>query len=208
MKRREFIAGLGGVAVWPLAAHAQQPDRVRRIGVLWPYAESDPEASAWLATFREELGKLGWNEGRNLRIDYRWAALDTESMQRFARELVALEPDVILTQNTPSTAATLQQTRTIPIVFAQIADPVGAGFVASLPRPGGNVTGFINLEASLGSKWLGLLKEIAPHVKRVAFLFNPATAPYFEYLSEPVQSGRSVLRRGADCSAFPRYGGA
>jgi len=188
MKRREFIAGLGGVAVWPLAAHAQQPDRVRRIGVLWPYAESDPEASAWLATFREELGKLGWNEGRNLRIDYRWAALDTESMQRFARELVALEPDVILTQNTPSTAATLQQTRTIPIVFAQIADPVGAGFVASLPRPGGNVTGFINLEASLSSKWLELLKQIAPRVNRVAFLFNPATAPYFEYYLSPFKA--------------------
>jgi putative ABC transport system substrate-binding protein len=188
MERREFIVGLGGAAAWLVAAHAQQPDPVRRIGVLLPYAESDAEAKAWLATFREELGKLGWNEGRNLRIDYRWAAFDAESMQRFASELIALQPDAILTQNTTTTAAMLQQTRTIPIVFAQIADPVGAGFVASLPRPGGNVTGFINLEASLGSKWLGLLKEIAPHVKRVAFLFNPATAPYFEYYLRPFKA--------------------
>jgi len=181
MRRREFMAALGGLAAtWPFAARAQQSDRVRRIGVLSPYAESDPEAKAWLATFREELEKLGWNEGRNVRFDYRWAA-DAESTQRFARELVALEPDAILTQTTITTAAMLQQTRTIPIVIAQIADPVGAGFVASLRQPGGNVTGFINLEASLASKWLELLKAIAPGVNRVAFLFNPATAPYFEY---------------------------
>jgi putative tryptophan/tyrosine transport system substrate-binding protein len=182
MRRREFIAALSGLAAtWPFAASAQQSNRVRRIGVLLPYAESDPEANAWLATFREELEKFGWNDGSNLRMDYRWAAADAESMQRFARELVALEPDAILTQNTTTTAAMLQQTRYIPIVFAQIADPVGAGFVASLRQPGGNVTGFINLEASLSSKWLELLKAIAPRVNRVAFLFNPATAPYFEY---------------------------
>ena len=181
MRRREFMAALGGLAAtWPFAARAQQSDRMRRIGVLSPYAESDPEPKAWLATFREELEKLGWNEGRNVRFDYRWAA-DAESTQRFARELVALEPDAILTQTTITTAAMLQQTRTIPIVIAQIADPVGAGFVASLRQPGGNVTGFINLEASLASKWLELLKAIAPGVNRVAFLFNPATAPYFEY---------------------------
>ena len=181
MRRREFMAALGGLAAtWPFAARAQQSDRMRRIGVLSPYAESDPEPKAWLATFREELEKLGWNEGRNVRFDYRWAA-DAESTQRFARELVALEPDAILTQTTITTAAMLQQTRTIPIVIAQIADPVGAGFVASLRQPGGNVTGFINLEASLASKWLELVKAIAPGVNRVAFLFNPATAPYFEY---------------------------
>jgi putative tryptophan/tyrosine transport system substrate-binding protein len=188
MKRREFIAGLGGVAALPVAAHAQQYDRMRRIGMLWPYAEGDPEANAWLATFREELEKLGWVEGRNVRIDHRWAALDEESVQRFARELVALQPDIILTQSTPNTAALLQQTRTIPIVLTQGTDPVGAGFVASLSRPGGNVTGFINLEASLGSKWLELLKQIAPRVNRVALLFNPATASYFEYYLSPFKA--------------------
>jgi putative tryptophan/tyrosine transport system substrate-binding protein len=124
VKRREFIAGLGGVAALPVAAHAQQYDRVRRIGMLWPYAEGDPEANAWLATFREELEKLGWVEGRNVRIDHRWAALDEESVQRFARELVALQPDITLTQSTPNTAALLQQTRTIPIVLTQGTDPV------------------------------------------------------------------------------------
>jgi putative tryptophan/tyrosine transport system substrate-binding protein len=188
VKRREFIAGLGGVAALPVAAHAQQYDRVRRIGMLWPYAEGDPEANAWLATFREELEKLGWVEGRNVRIDHRWAALDEESVQRFARELVALQPDITLTQSTPNTAALLQQTRTIPIVLTQGTDPVGAGFVASLSRPGGNVTGFINLEASLSSKWLELLMQIAPRVNRVALLFNPATASYFEYYLSPFKA--------------------
>ena len=188
MRRREFIAGLGGVAALPVAARAQQYDRVRRIGMLWPYAEGDPEANAWLTTFREELEKLGWVEGRNVRFDHRWAALDEESVRRFAGELVALQPDVILTQSTPNTAVMQQQTRTIPIVLTQGTDPVGAGFVASLSRPGGNVTGFINLEASLGSKWLELLTQIAPRVKRVAFLFNPATAPYFEYYLSPFKA--------------------
>ncbi len=188
MRRREFIAALGSTAAWPLATAAQQGDRVRRIGVLWPYAEDDPEAKAWLATFIEELEKLGWNEGPNVRIDHRWAAVNEESTRRFASELVALQPDVILTQNTPNTAVMQQQTHTIPIIFSQGTDPIGAGFVASLPRPGGNVTGFINLEASLASKWLELLKQIAPRVKRVGFLFNPATAPYFEYYLSPFKA--------------------
>jgi len=187
--RRELIVTLSGAAAaWPLAARAQQGNRVRRIGVLWPYAEDDPEAKAWLATFIEELEKLGWNEGRNVRIDHRWAAVNEDSTRRFARELVALQPDVILTQNTPNTAVMQQQTRTIPIIFSQGTDPIGAGFVASLTRPDGNVTGFINLEASLASKWLELLKQIAPRVKRVGFLFNPATAPYFEYYLSPFKA--------------------
>src|SRR5215470_16630662 len=131
MRRREFIAGLGAAA-WPLAARAQLGERMRRIGMLWPYAEGDRDANAWLATFREELEKLGWVEGRNVRIDHRWAALDEESVQRFAREVVALRPDVILTQNTLGTAVMLQQTRTIPIVLTQGTDPVGACFIASL----------------------------------------------------------------------------
>jgi ABC-type uncharacterized transport system substrate-binding protein len=182
MRRREFITLFGGaVAAWPLGARAQQPERVRRIGVLMAYPESDPQYQAYVAVFREGLQKLGWVDGRNIQIDTRWAAHDAEAMQRFAKELVALQPDLILSNNTPTTAALLQQTRTIPIVFATVNDPVGSGFVASLPRPGGNVTGFATLEGSLGGKWLGLLKEIAPRVARVAMLFNPATAIFAEY---------------------------
>ena len=192
-RRREFITGLGSAVAWPAATRAQLGERTRRIGMLWPYVEGDPEANAWLATFREELEKLGWVEGRNVRIDHRWAALDEQSVQRFAGELVALQPDIILTQSTANTVALLQQTRTIPIILTQGTDPVGAGFVASLSRPGGNVTGFINLEASLGSKWLELLKEVAPHVSRVAFLFNPATAPYFEYYLNPFEAAAATF---------------
>jgi putative ABC transport system substrate-binding protein len=189
MKRRAFIGLLGGAAAaWPLAARAQQPGGMRRIGVLMAYAESDSEGQAWVAAFREGLQKLGWTEGRNIRIDIRWGALDAESMQRFAKELVALQPDLILSQNTPTTVALLQQTRTIPIIFANVADPVGSGFVASFPRPGGNVTGFINVEPTVAGKWLELLKEIAPRVNRVALLFNPATAPHFEYWLNPFKA--------------------
>jgi putative ABC transport system substrate-binding protein len=175
VRRREFITLLGGAAAWPLAARAQ-PERVRRVGVLMAYAENDREGRAWVAAFREGLQKLGWTEGRTVRSDYRWAASDVELMQRFAKELVGLQPDLILSQNTPTTRALLQQTHTIPIIFAQVADPVGDGFIASLPRPGGNVTGFIGMEAAIAGKWLELLKEIAPRITRVALLFNPATA--------------------------------
>jgi putative ABC transport system substrate-binding protein len=190
VKRREFIRLLGGAAAaWPLAARAQQPDRVRPIGVLMGYAESDREGQAFIAAFREGLQKLGWAEGRNIGIDFRWAeASDVESMQRFAKDLVALQPDLILTSSTPTTAALLQQTRTIPIIFTNLVDPVGSGFVASLPRPGGNVTGFINMEPTMAGKWLELLKQIAPRVNRVAFLFNPATAPYAEYFLNPFKA--------------------
>jgi putative ABC transport system substrate-binding protein len=188
MRRREFITLFGGAAAaWPLVAHAQQPDLLRRIGVLMA-AENDPEYQAFLAAFREGLQKLGWTEGRNIRIDTRWAAADMELMQRFAKELVALQPDLIVTQNTPTTAAMLQQTRTIPIIFANVSDPVGSGFVVSLPRPGGNVTGFIDMEGSMGGKWLELLKEVAPSVSRVAFLFNPATAPFAKYYLNPFKA--------------------
>jgi putative ABC transport system substrate-binding protein len=189
MRRREFITLLGGVAAaWPLAARAQQPGAMRRIGVLMAYPESDSEGQAFFTAFREGLQKLGWAEGRNIRIDARWANTDVESMQRFAKELVALQPELILSHSTPTTAALLQQTRTIPIVFANVSDPVGSSFVASLPRPGGNVTGFMNMEGSMGGKWLELLKEIAPRVNRVAFLFNPATAPYAEYYLNPFKA--------------------
>ena len=187
--RRELIVVLGGAAVgWPLAARATAGP-VRRLGVLMGWPESDPEAQSELASFVQELQKLGWAEGRNLRIDTRWGIpADPESMRRFAKELVALQPDLILSQGTPTTAALFQETRTIPIVFAILADPVGSGFVASLARPGGNATGFVVTEGSLGGKWLELLKEIAPRVVRVAALFNPAMAPYADYWLSPFEA--------------------
>src|SRR5438477_2733991 len=179
MRRRDFITLLGGTAAsWPLTARAQL-EGVRRIGMLMAHAENDPEFLAYVAAFREGLQKLGWTEGRNIRIDSRWGALDdAESRQRSAKELVALQPDLILTQNTPPTASMLQQTRTIPIIFVIVADPVGSGFVESLARPGGNVTGFSVMEPTITGKWLELLREMAPRVNRAAILFNPATAPY------------------------------
>jgi len=193
VKRREFITLLGGAVAWPLAARAQQAERVRRIGVLMGWPESNSESQSQLASFVQELQKLGWVEGRNLRTDTRWwIAADPESTHRFAKELVALQPDLILSQTTPTTAALLQETRTIPIVFAVLADPVGSGFVASLARPGGNATGFVVMEGSLGGKWLELLKEIAPRVARVALPFNPTTAPYAEiYLNDVKAAGAS-----------------
>jgi putative tryptophan/tyrosine transport system substrate-binding protein len=187
MRRREFIAFLGGAATWPVAARAQQGGGMRRIGVLVAYAESDREGQARVAAFQDGLQKLGWTEGRNIRIDYRWAAGE-EAMQRFAKELVALQPDLIFATTTPATAAMLQQTRSIPIIFATVVDPVGSGFVASFPRPGGNVTGFTNIEPTMAGKLLGLLEEIAPRVNRVAFLFNPAAAPYAEVLLNPFKA--------------------
>ena len=193
--RREFIALLGGAAAaLPLAARAQQPERMRRIGVLMGAAENDTETQPWVAAFREGLEKLGWSEGRNILIDTRWATPgDVESRQRLAKELVALQLDLILSHSTPNTATLLQQTRTIPIVFAVVADPVGSGFVASFPRPGGNVTGFTLFEPSIAGKWLELLKEIAPRVTRVAFLFNPATAPFYEIYLKPFKASAASL---------------
>jgi putative ABC transport system substrate-binding protein len=177
MRRRDFIAGLGGAAAWPLAAHAQQPVRMRRVGVLMLNEESDPEGEARLSALTQGLAELGWTDGRNLRMDIRWGGNNVDQMRMFARELVALKPDVVLAQGTLATTALQQETRTIPIVFAAVSDPVGAGFVAGLPRPGGNLTGFINLEASLAGKWLQLLTEIAPGVRRAAIMFNPDAAP-------------------------------
>ena len=189
MRRREFVALLGSAAVvWPFVAGAQQLEVIRRIGVLMGFAESDREGQTFVAAFREGLQKLGWVEGRNIRIDYRWTALDKELIQRFAKELVALQPDLILTQSTPATAELLQQTRTIPIVFALVADPIGSGFVVSFPKPGGNITGFVTMEPTVAGKWLELLKETAPRVARVAMLFNPATAPYAEYWLNPFKA--------------------
>jgi putative ABC transport system substrate-binding protein len=179
----------GAVAAWPLVARAQQTERMRRIGVLMGYPESDPVAQAFVAAFRDGLQKFGWTAGRNTRIDTRWAEpADAETMQRFAKELVAQQPDVILSSTTPTTAALLQETRTIPIIFAIVGDPIGSGFVASFSRPGGNVTGFVVAEPTMAGKWLELLKEIAPRIARVAMLFNPATASFAEIWLNPFKT--------------------
>jgi putative ABC transport system substrate-binding protein len=193
MQRREFVTLLGGAAAaWPLAVRAQQPNRMRRMGVLLGNAE-DHEAQSWVAALREELGKLGWTEGRNIEIDIRWAAADVASMKRFAKELVALQPDLILTQSTPAAGAMLEQTHTIPVVFVLVADPVGSGYVASLPRPGGNATGFTPIVSSLGGKWVELLKEIAPRLARVTLLFNPPTATFIQAYLSPFKAAAASV---------------
>ena len=196
MRRRGFIAGLGGVAVAArcLAAGAQQLDeRVRRVGVLMPYKENDLGAKGWLSVFTQGLQGLGWADSRNVQVDVRWAATN-DAMQTVAKDLVNVQPDVILVTGTPATAALQRQTRTIPIVFVNVVDPVGPGFVASLAHPNGNITGFINIEAGMVGKWLELLTEIAPSVKRAAIMFNPDTAPYVRPLFLPSfeAAGRSL----------------
>src|SRR3984893_17825542 len=189
MRRRDFITILGGAAAtWPLATRAEQPGRMQRIGVLMGYDENNPRAQYLLSAFKQELAALGWFEDRNLRIDHRWAAGDVNRADAFAKELVALRPNVILSNTTPVTAALHRETKTIPLVFVVVSDPVGSGFVESLPRPGGNITGFVNLEASLVEKGLELLKEIAPRVTRVGVMFNPQTASYAEYYLQPLEA--------------------
>jgi len=174
VRRRDIITLVGAAAAWPLVARAQQPERVRRIGVLMNRAADNPDGQARLAAFQQTLQQLGWSEGRNVRIDIRWGADDVERERRYAAELIGLAPDIILAGGTLSMAALQQTGRSVPIVFAAIADPVGAGFVDSLARPGGNVTGFMAFEYSLSGKWLELLKEIAPSVKRAAVLRDAA----------------------------------
>lgn len=205
LKRREFITLLGGAAAWPLAARAAG-ERVRRIGVLVPYAESDLESRAEVAAFRESIQQLGWIDGRNVRIDVRWAGGEVGRIRTLAKELVAVEPDLILSRTTPVTAALVQETRTTPIVFVNVADPVGPGFVASMARPRGNVTGFTNLEPSLGGKYVELLRELSVKVDRIALIFNPKTAPYIEpYLVSADRAAASfkavVVRAAVENSA-------
>jgi putative ABC transport system substrate-binding protein len=181
MRRRDLLVVLGGAAVtWPLAARGQHANQTRQIGMLMAYAENDREGQAFVSEFREELEKLGWAEGRNIRIITRWAT-SSALRRQFSEELVALNSDLITAHGTPSTAALAKQTHTIPIVFVNVTDPIGSGFVESLSRPGGNITGFTHYEPTLATKWLQLLKEISPRVATVAFLFNPMTAPYFDY---------------------------
>ena len=193
MNRRDALRALFvlGVAGQPMFARAQTgagtmqtPQGTRRVGVLLGYTESDPEGQQRFVRFRERLAALGWIEGRNLTLDVRWTAGDFERIEPFAKELVALNPDAILAATTPVTAALQRETKTIPIVFAAVADPIGSGFAQTMARPGGNITGFTNLEASLMEKWLQLLKEIAPRVKRVGVMFNPKTAAYADFYLE------------------------
>jgi putative tryptophan/tyrosine transport system substrate-binding protein len=224
MRRREFITLLGGTAAaWPLAARAQQSDRKKRVAVMMAYTESDPEGQLLLRTFAEALEEIGWKANRNLSSEYRWAGGDIDLMRMFAKELVRLQPDVILANTTPVIAAFQRETRTIPIVFVIAADPIGDGFVASLSRPGGNITGFLHLEGSIGGKWLELLKEIAPQVRRVAMMFNPDTSPgqgsYFspaldaaaqafgvQSLKAPVRNDRDIEEAIASLASQPGGG--
>jgi putative ABC transport system substrate-binding protein len=178
--RREFITLLGAAA-WPLAAHGQQRERMRRIGVLLSAAETEVEYQGYLAAFVQEMRRLGWSEGQNLRLDVRWNDGDAALSHAYAAELIGLIPDVIVTGSTVSLAAVQQITKNIPIVFVSVADPITQGFVPNMRQPGGNVTGFSLFEFSLGGKWLNLLKEIAPTLKRVAVMTNPGTAPYFKF---------------------------
>jgi putative tryptophan/tyrosine transport system substrate-binding protein len=195
MRRREFITLLGGAAAaWPLAVQAQQTGQTPRIGILNSLAETDLAPQAWDAAFRKRLNDLGWIDGRNIHLDYRWGAGSVERVKLFANELIKLTPDVLVGITTPATAALQAQTHTIPIVFAVVSDPVGSGFVASFAKPGGNITGFTNLESSLSSKWLELMHDIAPTVTRVAFLYNPQTAPYARYYLETFRSAAPALR--------------
>jgi len=182
MRRRTFIALVGSAAIArPIAARAQQSERMRRIGVLMPLAENDQEARTLVTTFVNGLQEQGWTVGRNVSIDYRWAAGDAQRIQAFAKELIEQNSDLILARSSPVVAALIQKTRTIPIVFFQVVDPVGQGFVANLARPGGNVTEFTIFEPTIGSKWLELLKEMAPSVARVALIYNPDTAPFADF---------------------------
>jgi putative ABC transport system substrate-binding protein len=194
MRRREFMTVLGGAAIgWPLAARAQG-ERMRRIGVLMGIAESDPARQSFVTAFTEALQELGWSSGRNIRIEYRWGAGDAERIRNFARELVEMQLDLIVGHTTPVVAALKAQTRTIPIVFTQVSDPVGSGFIDGFAKPGGNITGFTNLESSMGSKLGELLKEVAPTITRVAVMFNPDTAPdRGTYFLRPVEAAAPSL---------------
>ena len=221
MRRREILGALGGAAAWPLAARAQQPERVRRIGVLSVHDEDDREMKAWLAAFRQRLESLGWSEDRNVRIDVRFVAADAKLAQALASELVALQPDVILAQSTEITAALQKETRAIPIVFVAVSDPIGSGFTGSLARPGGNLTGLLNFEATITGKWLAMLKEIAPQLSRAALVANPKTSSYgffvraaeaavptlaIELVTCPVETNADIERSIASFASTPNGG--
>jgi putative ABC transport system substrate-binding protein len=190
--RRAFIAGLGGAAAWPLAARAQQGDRVRRISVLHGRDENDPVAKTSVSAFTQALAALGWTDGRNVRVDLRWAGGDINRIRALAQELVGLQPDIILANGTAETVALQQETRTIPIVFVNVADPVASGIVPRLDRPNGNITGFAVFETTLGGKWLELLSEAAPGLRRAAIMFNPDINPVSNYMPSFETASRSL----------------
>jgi putative ABC transport system substrate-binding protein len=205
MRRRDFIKVIAGsVASCPLATYAQQPDRKRLIGVLMGYAESDPVAQSMIAAFRGALTKQGWTEGSNLRIELRWGAADPDRIRTLAKELVDLRPDVLFGQTTPVIGAFVRETQTIPIVFAIIADPISGGLVTNLAHPGGNITGFSTLDSGLGGKWMGLLKEIAPHTVRGALLFNPATVASLQSFMPSIQAAATSFAIQASAAPFMR----
>jgi putative ABC transport system substrate-binding protein len=192
VKRRTFIAGLGSAAAWPVVAVAQQGDRVRRIDVVMGGDENDREGKLRYSVFTQALADLGWIDGRNLRIDLRWGGADSNRIRALAQELVGSQPDIILANSAAVTVALHRETLTIPIVFANVGDPVASGLVARLDRPGGNITGFTNLEATLGGKWLELLSEVAPGLKRAVIMFNPDTAPASAYIPSLETAARSL----------------
>jgi putative tryptophan/tyrosine transport system substrate-binding protein len=192
VRRREFIAGLGSAAAWPLAARAQQGDRVRRIGVLMPGDENDPALKTYVSAFAPALADLGWTDGRNVRMDFRWAGGDINRIRALAQELVGLQPNIIVASSTAVTAALQRETRTIPIVMVNVSDPVGSGFAAQLSQPGENITGFGLYEASIVGKQLELLLEIAPGLRRAAIMFNPDTAPVLVYMPSFETATRSL----------------
>ena len=193
MKRRAFFAGFVGAAVWSPAGHTQQPERLRRLGALIGFSEDDPFAQRIVSTFTDALGRLGWVEGKNIQTDYRFAAGDPTLYKTYATELVGLAPDAILGMPAPAVRALRHETRTIPIVFVFVPDPVGQGFVQSLSRPGGNITGFSAFDAPMMGKWLQLLKEVAPRVTRVAVIFNPDIAPYAALFNRAIEAAAPSL---------------
>ena len=198
MRRRDFISFLGSMALsFPIGARAQQSGRVARVGVLMGIGENDPEAKPRVEALQGGLKSLGWTEGQNIHLDYRWAAGDLDQTRRFAQEIVALKPDIVVVHSTPAVKALRELTSTVPMVFVLVADPIGSGFVASLAHPGGNLTGFMNVDAPMASKWMELIKEIAPTITRVALVYNPHTAPYQSYLrsfdeSAPMLGAKAV----------------
>src|SRR5262245_24689155 len=199
--RRAFVAALSGAAAWPLVARAQQPDRMRRIGLLWILTETDPQAVKNREAFLTRFHQLGWRPGENVQIDHRWAADDVARQRAYAAELIGLTPDLVMAEGTPGFVAAQLATRSVPIIFVNVTDPVGQGFVENLTRPGGNATGFTLFEFSMGAKWLGILKELVPSVKTVGFMFNPSMAPYSDLYLRSIQQG--ALTFGIEIHPMP-----